>query len=271
MAGRPSRSRRPPEEGWERVQRALARAGVASRRKSEELIRAGRVRVDGRVVSLGDRVDPLESTVTVDGVAIPVHPDLRHFALNKPRGVTTTLRDRHASRPLSDLLPPGPRVFPVGRLDRESEGLLLLTNDGELAQRIQHPRYGIEKEYLVGVGGNVPRSALRALVRGVELEDGTARAVRARLDQQAAGRAAMSIVLREGRKREVRRMLAALGLSVEQLVRVRVGPVLLGPLAPGRTRRLSTAEVKALYEAVGLDRATLRLPRGARGRRTSSG
>jgi pseudouridine synthase len=191
----------------------------------------------------------------VDGVPIPVHPELRHLALNKPAGVTTTLRDQHAERSLVGFLPRGPRVFPVGRLDRDSEGLLLLTNDGALAHRLQHPRFGVEKEYLVEVEGQVSREALRRLTAGVDLEDGPARAVRAVVSDRGSGRSALAIVMREGRKREIRRMLAAVGYPVRRLVRTRVGPVLLRDLAPASLRPLSVAEISELYRLTGLSRA----------------
>ena len=193
----------------------------------------------------------------MDDAPAALDPELRYFALNKPAGVTTTLKDVHAARSLGEFLPPGPRVFPVGRLDRESEGLLLLTNDGELANRLQHPRYGVEKEYLAEVEGSMPRSAVRALMRGAVLEDGPARAVRASLvDAAGRERSAVSVVMTEGRKREVRRLLAAVGFPVRRLVRVRVGAVRLRDLAPGKSRPLDAVEVTELYRVTGLDRAT---------------
>jgi 23S rRNA pseudouridine2605 synthase len=245
----------PPAE--ERLQRTLARAGLGSRRGSELLIADGRVTVNGRVAELGTRVDPRRDRVAVDGVPIPADPDLRYFALNKPAGVTTTMRDPHAERSLLALLPEGPRVVPVGRLDRETEGLLLLTNDGDLAHRLQHPRHGVEKEYLAEVGGDLSRRAVSELLRGVELEDGPARAVRASVIERGRGRTAVSVVLAEGRKREVRRMLAAIGHPVHRLVRIRMGPVRLGSLPPGATRPLDPDEIAGLYRATGLERASL--------------
>jgi 23S rRNA pseudouridine2605 synthase len=236
----------------ERLQRALARAGVGSRRAGEELIASGRVTVNGRAAALGDRVDPSRDRVEVDGVLVPLDPELRYHVLNKPAGVTTTLADRHADRDLTGFLPDGPRVFPVGRLDRETEGLLLLTNDGELANRLMHPRFGIEKEYLAEVDGRPAHRHLSQLVRGVELDDGPARAVSARLVGRSGSRSAIELVLTEGRKREVRRMLAALGLPVRRLVRVRVGPVRLGRLPPGEVRELTPDEVRELFRATGM-------------------
>ena len=236
----------------ERVQRALARAGFGSRRACEILISAGRVRVNGRVVALGDRVDPEHDDVRVDGSRISVDPALRYLALHKPHGVTTTMRDAHAARDLRGFLPKGPRVFPVGRLDRDTEGLLLLTNDGELAHRLAHPRHGVEKEYLAEVDGAPSARQLGRLRRGVELEDGVARAVEARAAGRSGARGAVRLVLREGRKREVRRMLDAVGLPVRRLVRTRVGPVGLGGLRSGELRELTPAEVRALYRVAGL-------------------
>jgi 23S rRNA pseudouridine2605 synthase len=233
----------------ERLQKALARAGVASRRASEDLIRQGRVRVNGRVASLGDRVDPGTDRVEVDGIRIPLDPELRYFALNKPRGVVTTARDPQRRPDVTRFYPPGARVFPVGRLDRDTEGLLVLTNDGEVAHRLMHPRYGVEREYLAEVEGTPGRRALSRLERGVELEDGLARARSARPVAGAADRSAVRVVMTEGRKREVRRMLAAVGLPVRRLVRVRVGPIRLGRLPPGTVRELEPAEVRALLEA----------------------
>jgi 23S rRNA pseudouridine2605 synthase len=256
----------PRTDGPERLQRTLARAGFGSRRAAEELIRAGRVHVNGQVAELGRRVDPERDRVTVDGIPVPAHPGLRYLALNKPEGVTTTMRDPHAADALPRLIPPGPRVFPVGRLDRDSEGLLLLTNDGELAHRLQHPRYGIEKEYLVEVPGPMASRALRDLRAGVMLDDGTAKPVGARLLQHAAGRSSLQIVMSEGRKREVRRMLAAVGFPVLRLVRTRVDRVQLSGLRPGATRPLTTEEIEGLYRATGLDVAKPRAERRASGR-----
>ena len=235
----------------ERLQKALARAGLGSRRACEELIREGRVTVNGRVATLGDRVDPSRDRVQVDGASIPLDPGLRYYALNKPRGVVTTARDPQRRQDVSSYYPPGPRVFPIGRLDRETEGLLLLTNDGELANRLTHPRFGAEKEYLAEVEGSASDRAVSRLTRGVELDEGVAKAVSARRVAAARGRQAVRIVMAEGRKREVRRMLAAVGLTVRRLVRVRVGPVGLGRLRPGEVRPLTAAEVRALYRHVG--------------------
>jgi pseudouridine synthase len=250
-----TRDRSADDPQQERLQRTLARAGFGSRRSAEQLIAEGRVRINGRVAELGNRVDPRRDRVTVDEVPIPADPDLRYFALNKPAGVTTTLSDRHAKETLVSLLPPGPRVIPVGRLDRESEGLLLLTNDGDLAHRLQHPRFGVEREYLVEVDGQISKAAVARLTRGVRLDDGLARAVRAGGVRRVRGRSALAVVMAEGRKREVRRMLDAVGFPVRRLVRVRIGPVRMGDLRPGKTRPLSVDEITGLYRATGLQQA----------------
>ena len=236
----------------ERLQRSLARAGFGSRRACEGLIAAGRVEINGEQATLGDRLDPTVDEVRVDGSKVNVDPDLRTFALHKPRGVTTTMRDPHAERDLTQFLPKGVRVFPVGRLDRDTEGLLLLTNDGSLAHRLTHPRYAIEKEYLAEVGEPPSNRQLARLRRGVELDDGTARAVDARSAGGAGGRGGVRLVMVEGRKREVRRMLDAVDLPVRRLVRVRVGPIRLGKLGPGEVRELEPEDVRALYRAAGL-------------------
>lgn len=236
----------------ERLQRALARAGFGSRRACEALIASGRVTIAGRVATLGDRIDPEVDEVRVDGDRISVDPELRYLALHKPTGVTTTIRDPHAERDLRSLLPPGPRVFPVGRLDRDTEGLLVLTNDGELAHRLAHPRHAVEKEYLAEVDGAPTARQLSRLKRGVELDDGVARVVDARDAGRSGERGAVRIVMTEGRKREVRRLLAAVGLPVRRLVRVRVGSLRLGTLAPGEVRELTPDEVRALHRVAGL-------------------
>src|SRR4029453_6642594 len=242
----------------ERLQRSLARAGFGSRRACEEVIAAGRVEINGRVATLGDRLDPPVDEIRVDGSKVNVDPELRTFALHKPRGVTTTMRDPHAERDLTSFLPKGVHLFPVGRLDRDTEGLLLLTNDGSLAHRLTHPRYAIEKEYLAEVGKPPSNRQLSRLRRGVELDDGTAKAVDARSAGGsggrggAGGRGGVRLVMVEGRKREVRRMLDAVELPVRRLVRVRGGPIRLGKLGPGEVRELDPEDVRALYRAAGL-------------------
>jgi pseudouridine synthase len=225
---------------------------LGSRRACEDLIERGLVRVNGRIAVLGDRVDPSRDVVEVRGHRVSVDPGLRYLALHKPAGVTTTLRDRHAASDLRRFLPVDVRVFPVGRLDRETEGLLLLTNDGQLAERLTHPRYGIEKEYLAEVDGAPTERHVGRLRAGVRLGDGPGRAASVRIVGRSAGRGALRVVMTEGRKREVRRLLAAVGLPVRRLVRLRVGPIRLGRLAPGTTRDLTADEVGRLYRAAGL-------------------
>jgi 23S rRNA pseudouridine2605 synthase len=208
-------------------------------------VAAGRVRVNGRVARLGDRVDPDSDAVEVDGVPVPVRPDLVYYLLNKPRGVLTSASDPRGRPVVVSLVPPEPRVFPVGRLDLDTEGLVILTNDGGLAHRLAHPSGGVEKEYLVEVEPSPSAAAVRRLRAGVELDDGPAVPLRASL----AAPGALRLVIHEGRKRQVRRMCAAVGLSVRRLVRCRIGPLSDPRLAPGQWRRLSPGEVRQLAEA----------------------
>ena len=235
------------EVAGERLQKVLARAGYASRRRVEELIGQGRVRVNGEVAVLGRRVDADRDVVEVDGALVPVRAGLVHYLLNKPAGVVSTAADTHGRPTVVDLVPPEPRVFPVGRLDMDSEGLLVVTNDGELANRLTHPRHGVDKEYLVHVEGDPSPAALRALRDGVELDDGrTAPAEVGRL-----GPGLLRITIREGRNRQVRRMCQAVGHPVVRLVRTRIGPLVDRSLKPGDWRRLEPAEVLALSAAAG--------------------
>lgn len=228
----------------ERLQRALARAGLGSRRRCEELIAAGVVTVNGRVATLGDKVDIERDVVVMRGVTLNLDPNARYLAVHKPPGVVTTMRDTHGRPDVRSLLPADePRLFPVGRLDRDSEGLLLLTNDGDLAEGLTHPRYEIEKEYLVEVAGAPGPKQLAAIRRGVELDDGPARARSVRIVDARGGRGNLRVVMTEGRKREVRRLLAAVGLPVTRLLRVRIGPVTLGRLTAGASRELAPEEV----------------------------
>ncbi len=236
----------------ERLQRALARAGIGSRRASEVLIEAGRVRINGRIATLGDKVDVTRDMVEVDKHRVPLDPASKSYALHKPAGVVTTMSDPQGRPDLRAFLPGGPRVFPVGRLDRDSEGLLLLTNEGELANRLTHPRYEVEKEYLAEVGGQPATKHVNRLRSGVTLEDGPARALRATVAGSTGDRGAIRLVMTEGRKREVRRLLDAVGLPVVRLIRVRVANVNLGNLPAGQIRELTTDEVRGLYEAAGL-------------------
>lgn len=223
------------------MQRLIARSGIASRRKAEELIARGRVRIDGRVAKLGDRVLP-GADVRVDGKQVSEPETAVTYVLNKPPGYVTTARDERGRSTVFELLPPTPGLHAVGRLDRDSEGLLLLTTDGDLTLRLTHPRFELEKEYRVWTKqGRVDAPALKRLVEGVELEDGVAAARSAR---PAPGGAV--VVLTEGRKREVRRLFKALGYGVERLVRVRVGGLKLGDLPSGAFREVTPKELKAL-------------------------
>jgi 23S rRNA pseudouridine2605 synthase len=232
----------------ERLQKVLASVGWGSRRVCEALIEDGRVTVNGEVAELGRRVDVEHDRVEIDGVPIGVKPGLVYYLLNKPQGVVTTARDTHGRPTVVTLVPASPRVFPVGRLDIDSEGLLLLTNDGELTQLLTHPRHGVEKEYLVEVaGGNVAQGALRRLRDGMELDDGVT--APAKVSQPSPG--VLRITIHEGRNRQVRRMCTAIGHPVQRLVRVRVGPLRDPKLAPGAWRPLTSAEVKRLIESVG--------------------
>jgi 23S rRNA pseudouridine2605 synthase len=237
-----------------RLQKVLAAAGVGSRRSCEELIGAGRVEVDGEIVRrFGARVDPETQIIRVDGKRIPARADLTYLALNKPPGVVSTMSDDRGRRTIADLIGDhDERLFHVGRLDYDTEGLILLTNDGELAHRLAHPRYGVLKTYLAEVSGPLPRDVGRRLTTGVELTDGTVVADRFRVVDQAGSRVLVELTLHEGRKHVVRRMLAKVGHPVSRLVRTQVGPVSLGSLRPGSTRRLTTAEVGNLYAAVGM-------------------
>lgn len=234
-----------------RLQKVLARAGIGSRRASEELIAAGRVVVDGAPAVLGQRIDPARAHVSVDGIPVVTDTTLVHWLLNKPDDVVTTASDPQGRRTVLDLVPDEPRVFPVGRLDRNTEGLLILTNDGELAQLLTHPRHGVEKEYLAEVDGVPAPGALKRLREGVELDDGPTQPARVSLVQPANDRASalVEIVVKEGRKRMVRRMCSEVGHPVRRLVRTRIGPVTDRSLAPGAWRVLAPAEVRALYAA----------------------
>ena len=230
-----------------RLQKVLASAGLGSRRVCDDLIAEGRVTVNGEVAVLGRRVDPAADRVELDGAPIGVLPDLVYYLLNKPQGVVTTSKDTHGRPTVVELLPAEPRVFAVGRLDADTEGLLLLTNDGDLANRIAHPSHGVEKEYLAEVdGGRVSPGHIRQLRDGIELDDGIT--AEARVAQPEPG--VLRITIHEGRNRQVRRMCAAIGHPVRRLVRTRIGPLADRSLAPGAWRELTTAEWKVLTEAV---------------------
>lgn len=233
----------------ERLQKVLSAAGVASRRRAEDLIVAGRVRVNGAVATLGNRVDAATDVVEVDGERVTLDTTLRYVLLNKPQGVVSTTSDPEGRPTVTDLINLPDRLYPVGRLDRDTEGLLLLTNDGDLVHRLLHPSFGVERTYLALVPGPVRREVLGRLRAGVELEDGPARPRRVRVTEQHAGRAVLEVVMTEGRKREVRRMLAEVGLPVERLARVAFGGVELGDLRQGKWRFLTDPEVNRLRRA----------------------
>lgn len=229
-----------------RLNKLLAERGVASRRHADELIASGRVRVDGQVVrALGTDVAP-GAAVDVDGRDVPPVARLRYVALHKPAGILSSARSEHGRPSVADVVGAAERLYPVGRLDADSEGLVLLSNDGDWAQRVIHPRYGHEREYEVYVAAAATAEALARLRRGIRLEEGLARAVRAEAASRGPGGARLRLVLRTGWKRQVRRMCAAAGLRVRRLVRVRIGPVRLGTLRPGAWRELTAREVRAL-------------------------
>ncbi len=229
-----------------RLQKVLARAGFGSRRTCDDLIAAGRVRVDGAVAVLGRRVDAETALILVDGAPVGVRPGLVYYLLNKPVGVVTTADDPQGRPVVVGLVPDEPRVFPVGRLDLDTEGLLLLTNDGEIANRITHPSYGVEKEYVVHVEGSPTRSVLRQLREGVELDDGVTAPARVIPVEPNV----LRLVIHEGRNRQVRRMCDAVGHPVIRLVRTRIGPLADRSIRPGTWRHLETDELRALERAV---------------------
>jgi 23S rRNA pseudouridine2605 synthase len=234
-----------PPERPERLQKILARAGLGSRRACEELIAAGRVRVNGEIATLGDRADPEVDRIEVEGAVLGVRPGLVHYLLNKPAGAVTTASDPQGRPTVVGLVPTEPRVFPVGRLDADTEGLLLVTNDGDLAHRLTHPSFGIDKEYLAEVEGTPSRGTLRRLRQGVELDDGPTAPAKV----SAVSDGVLRITIHEGRTRQVRRMCAAVGHPVRRLVRVRIGPIADHRLTPGEWRPLTQGEVRALERA----------------------
>lgn len=234
------------ERDGERLQKVLARVGWGSRRVCEDLITAGRVRVNGEVAILGRRIDLDTDLVEVDGAPVGVRPDLIYYLVNKPAGVVTTMSDPQGRPTVADLVPGAPRVFPVGRLDADTEGLLIMTNDGELAHRLMHPRYGVDKEYLAHVTGTVAPGAVRRLRDGVMLDDGMT--APAKVSQPDPG--VLRITIHEGRNRQVRRMCDAIGHPVTRLVRVRIAGLADRRLRPGTWRELDGEEVRALARAV---------------------
>ena len=242
----------PPTDALERLQKYLSRAGVASRRASEELILAGRVRVNGQVVStLGEKVDPAHDEVTVDGLPVLSDDEFVYLLLNKPVEVITTMDDPQGRPTVARFVPAdGPRLFPVGRLDLGTSGLLLLTNDCELAHMLMHPRFHVPKTYHALVDGVPDAADLARLREGIDLDDGRTAPAEARLIEDRGNRGVVEITLREGRKRQVRRMLSAVGHPIRELVRTAYGPIPLGDLAEGETRLLGDDEVRALRAAV---------------------
>ncbi len=236
-------------DGPQRLQKVLAAAGVGSRRHCEELIQCGRVEVDRQVVTeLGSKADPATQEIRVDGVAL-AQPKRVYFLVNKPPGVVSTNEDPSGRTRVVDLVGYTGRLFTVGRLDMSSEGLILVTNDGELANRLTHPRYGVEKTYHVEVAGTIDRAELQRLRRGVHLAEGLARAVKVRVKHAYRHSTLLEIVLNEGRNREIRRMLARVGHKVERLKRVAIGPLRLGELPAGHVRALAREEIRRLRQA----------------------
>ena len=249
----------------ERLQKILARAGVASRRAAEELIRQGQVAVDGRVVrEPGTKADPQTQRITVKGQPLPQPEPHQYWLLHKPAGVVSTARDPQGRPQVLDLLPPQARgrLFPVGRLDRDSEGLILLTNHGELAHRLTHPSFQVPKHYRVWVKGHPSRQAIARLRQGLELDDGPTAPARVYLKAASPRQSKLSFVIHEGRKRIIRRMCQAVGHPVLRLVRVGLGPLRLGDLPPGAARALSDQEVRQLLQAAGLLTSCKERPHG---------
>jgi len=234
-----------------RLQKILARAGFGSRRACEELIRQGRVAVDGRTAQIGQKADPDRDRITVDGMPVQVERRRTYVALHKPRGVLSAERDGSGRfSTVRDLVALPGRLFPVGRLDLRSEGLVLLTDDGDLAQRLAHPRFGHEKEYRVLVAGEPDEATLEKWRRGVFLDGRRTAPAKVTVIGREKGETWLRVMLREGRKRQIRRVGAMLGYTVRRLIRVRIGPLRLGDLKPGQWRKLTGAEVKALRSAM---------------------
>lgn len=237
----------------ERLQKILARAGIGSRRASEEFIAAGRVTVNGEVAVLGRRVDPEVDAIALDGIPVGTKADLAYYLINKPVHIMCTASDPQGRPTVIELVPRTPRVFPVGRLDWETEGLLVLTNDGDLSHRLTHPSFGVEKEYLVEVEGVPSRAALRLFREGIDLKDGRTAPASANLVTTQGENAAIEVIIHEGRNRQVRRMCEALGHPVRRLVRTRIGPISDRTLGPGLWRHLEPGEVRSLWAAATED------------------
>jgi 23S rRNA pseudouridine2605 synthase len=238
----------------ERLQKVLAAAGVGSRRACEVMIAQGRVAVDGETVRVqGMRVDPRAAVIHVDGLRIVLDDKLVYLAFNKPRGVLSAMSDDRGRPTIADYVPPrNERVFHIGRLDQDSEGLLLLTNDGELAHRLSHPSYGVLKTYLAEVPGPIRHGVKKQLMTGIELEDGLAKVDKFRVVDNLPGRILVEVTIHEGRKHIVRRLLEEVGHPVSRLVRTSMGPVQLGSTKAGAVRKLSAAEIGELHRTVGL-------------------
>lgn len=237
-----------------RLQKVLAAAGIASRRASEELILDGRVEVNGSIVmELGTRVDPEKDTIRVDGSRIPAARHHVYLVLNKPRGVVSTMDDPEGRRTLSDFVPPRTsRLFHVGRLDTNTEGLIVLTNDGEFAHRMAHPSYEVKKTYLAEVAGVIDPKTVKRIERGLKLDDGPVKPDRVKVVSTTESKSLVQITLHEGRNRIVRRMMEAVGHPVDRLSRIGIGPIRLGQLAPGESRELTRDELGKLLDIVGL-------------------
>ncbi|QEM46658.1 pseudouridine synthase [Mycolicibacterium grossiae] len=247
----------PEDNDGVRLQKVLSQAGVASRRVAERMIRDGRVEVDDRIVTeLGTRVDPEMSVIRVDGARIMMNDDLVHFALNKPRGMQSTMSDDRGRPCIGDIVEHRVRgnhkLFHVGRLDADTEGLLLLTNDGELAHRLMHPSFEVPKTYVATVLGTVPRGLGKKLRGGIELEDGPVAVDDFAVVGAVPGKSMVKVTLHEGRKHIVRRLLDEVGYPVQELVRTDIGTVTLGDQRPGSIRVLTSKEIGELYKAVGL-------------------
>jgi len=242
------------DDGLIRLQKLLAMSNVASRRKCEELMLAGLVEVDGEVVTrLGTKVDPTTAVIRVEGRRLPPVSEHVYLVLNKPTGVTSTMSDPHADRTLAEFVADRPeRLFHVGRLDTDTDGLILLTNDGDFAQKMAHPSYEVEKTYVAEVDGVVSRATVKQLLAGVVLEDGPVEVREARVRNAHGGRSIVELVIHEGRNRIVRRLLDEVGHPVRRLSRTRIGPVRLGELKAGRLRELTDAEVGELLDSAGL-------------------
>ena len=244
----------PDEDGLVRLQKLLAQSGVASRRKCEELMLDGLVEVDGEVVTrLGTKVDPLTAVIRVDGKRLPPVSPHVYLVLNKPRGVVSTMSDPQGRRTLGDLVADRPeRLFHVGRLDTDTEGLILLTNDGDFAQKVAHPAYELEKTYVAEVDGVVDKATVRRLTDGVTLDDGPVEVHRAKVLSTAKDRSIVELVIHEGRNRIVRRLLDEVGHPVRRLTRTQIGPITLARLRSGEMRELSVAELGELMDSAQL-------------------